>query len=821
MKRTLLITFFSFFASLIIAQEKPELVLPAGHTKQVTLATYSPDGKFVLTGSPDLTIRSWESSSGRELNTFKGLKSIPSFLRFSPSGKTLLAGCQDGSILLWDFESRALINTVKIHSDSISCVDFFAEDRFLSASKDKTAKIYDLSTGKVTTTIRESRYKILSAAYYPQGDFIITGGGGVNMIHNRDVTDEPTKLWDRQGNEISSFVFGLFNVGSEILLTGFTNDGQYAFAVGDGQGRVYDLHNKNKLKVKFNGSASFAAVSPDKKVVLIGYHSLIQLIDLETGKVIRKLKNTFTNMMSAEFSPDGNSIVIGLANRAAVIVDALSGETIKVLSTRSGGVLAVTFSPYGKYLATGGQDGTAKIWDIETGALVKILKDQRYSITALSFSPDNNLIAVGNAGNAGVVYEISSGKALYAIGAGSGAIIFSPDGKKLAAINKNDFFSTLILFEAASGKLISNFSRSILKTGSNHVSTCIMFSPDGKLIYLGGKQDFRLADNDKVKKAFGEVQVWSAETGKYLKTFQDNHDELITSMDLTKDGKTMVTSSNDKSVWFWNTGLGLKTKGYDLHGSDVSSVSFSPDQSEILTAGYDRLANLFDINSKKSMVFTGHTAELFSAKFSPTGKYFVTGSLDNTTRLWSTESGKQIASLIPIDVSEWLIITPEGYFDGSDKALQTLYYSFKSITIPLEQIRSRYYKKGLLPILLGYAPGNLPTIPPFSSSDLYPTVKLNEVVNPKNPVLNIQLSNNGGGIGNVKVIINGIVAYPDARVLSKSASGAVSAINIPLSNSKLIKWGQRNSLQVIGYNSKNTLSAPIETSNFDAPSKIR
>ena len=250
-------------------------------------------------------------------------------------------------------------------------------------------------------------------------------------------------------------------------------------------------------------------------------------------------------------------------------------------------------------------------------------------------------------------------------------------------------------------------------------------------------------------------------------------------------------------------------------------MSFSPDQSEILTAGYDRLANLFDINSKKSMVFTGHTAELFSAKFSPTGKYFVTGSLDNTTRLWSTESGKQIASLIPIDVSEWLIITPEGYFDGSDKALQTLYYSFKSITIPLEQIRSRYYKKGLLPILLGYAPGNLPTIPPFSSSDLYPTVKLNEVVNPKNPVLNIQLSNNGGGIGNVKVIINGIVAYPDARVLSKSASGAISAINIPLSNSKLIKWGQRNSLQVIGYNSKNTLSAPIETSNFDAPSKIR
>jgi WD40 repeat protein len=53
-----------------LAQNSPELVLPAGHTSGILSLDFSPDGKHIVTGSADYTVKIWETVSGRLLHTF-------------------------------------------------------------------------------------------------------------------------------------------------------------------------------------------------------------------------------------------------------------------------------------------------------------------------------------------------------------------------------------------------------------------------------------------------------------------------------------------------------------------------------------------------------------------------------------------------------------------------------------------------------------------------------------------------------------------------------------------------------------------------------
>lgn len=822
----------------ILAQsEGPELVLPSGHLSMVTSVTYSPDGRYVLTGSSDKTVRKWDAATGMELSVFKGAESTIRVVRFSPDGKRFAAGCNDGKILLWDYQSGALLQKDRVHTDTVSCIDFFSNEQYLSGSYDRTARVWDIAKRTAVTTISDPSYKIKAVACYPGGNYIMTGGGGLPISVQTAIGDTPAKLWDRNGRVVKSFAPGFFNDHDDINVVAFLPDHKSALVASDLRGRIFNLMTENdRPDIKFRAWSWFGAVSPDGKWMLSATDNSLHMTDLLTGKTIRKLKRLPYTMTAAAISPDGSSIVVGLVNRASVIVDALTGEPLTYLKGRSGNVLAVTFSPYGKYLATGTTDATTKIWDIENGSLVKVLSRQNFAVRSLAFSRDNKRIAAGTLGNTGKVYDIETGRELFEFSGGSGPVVFSPDGKKLMTINKteDEFSGSLLswasnnylyLYDAETGKLLKNFGYTgICRSGARRLNTCAVFSPGGRYIYIGGKEDFPLKDNDKVVKPFGTIQLWDAETGKYVKTLRGDHDRLITDMDISRDGKTLVTACSDKSICFWDRLMGQDLHEYDLHESAVSTVCFSPDGKYVLTSGTDGTAHLMNLEKERDAVFKGHTAQVFAARFSPDGRFIVTGSWDNTTRFWDRNTGKELARLIPIDDSDWLVITPEGYFDGSEKALQSLYYSYKSYTFPLEQLKPRYYKKGLLPLILGYSEGKLPVIAPFSVRDLYPLVKLNPDINPRNPVLYLEVANTGGGVGKITVLLNGHSLTNSALTVSKTgvnSPGGLVRVQLPLAKSPFMHWNGENTVNVKASNSANTLSSPSVFLTFNAPPQVR
>jgi hypothetical protein len=314
-KRTFLIAALAVMIACAATKQNMVPVVQLGHSAATVAIAFSPDGKFVLSGSDDRTMKLWEVSTGREIRTFRGDDSNVTAVAYSPDGRLALSGSTDGTVKLWDMITGKGRRMLKGHSAAVTAVAFSPDNRLaLTGSKDQTCRLWDLATGKELKIFRGHTHWVNAVVFAPNGRYVLSGS-----------SDSTLKLWE---------------VASGRSVHTFDNAEEWVLSI---------------------------AVSPDGRYVLAGGWQDIALWETATRRKVRSFKGHTGNITSLGVSSDGDRIVSGSDDHGIKLWNARTGEEILSFEGHLDEVHAVAFSRDDRYVLSGGADMTTRIWNAATG----------------------------------------------------------------------------------------------------------------------------------------------------------------------------------------------------------------------------------------------------------------------------------------------------------------------------------------------------------------------------------------------------------------------------------------------------------------------
>lgn len=280
---------------------------------------------------------------------------------------------------------------------------------------------------------------------------------------------------------------------------------------------------------------------------------------------------------SVKFSPDGSVLAVG-GYQAVRLFAMPSDKPIAELAGHADAVRSIAFSPDGKMLAAAGgepqREGEIKIWDLGSNRLVRTLKGHKDCIYSVAWSPDGEVIASGSYDKAVKLWDAQTGVELRELHDHIDAVFavaFSPDGKHLASASQD---RTVKIWDVATGKRLYTLS------DAADGLTALAYSPDGLKLAAAGY--------DKT------IYVWQLgpEEGHLLHSLIADEDSQL-SLTWSRDGKTIVTGSADRSIRFRDVNLELKGV-VDRQPDWVDALDMSPDGKWVAAGRYDGSLGLYD-----------------------------------------------------------------------------------------------------------------------------------------------------------------------------------------------------------------------------------
>ncbi|MBZ5563445.1 MAG: WD40 repeat domain-containing protein [Acidobacteriia bacterium] len=297
------------------AKRPPEFVLVKtleGHENTVRSIAFSPDGRYLASGSVDATVKLWEVEAAHEARTLAGHRDMVTAVAFSPDSRSLASAGIDETVRIWEVNTGREPRTLTGHTSEVYSVSFSPDGRRLaSGGLDGTVRIWEMETSLTVLTLKGRVGK--AVVFSPDGK-LLAGTCYDNTI----------RLWESDTGRETLVLKGHADAVNSLA---FSPDGRY-----------------------------LASASSDKTIMLW---------DVGTGRQTRTFTGHESAIWCVAFTPDGKYLASGSADGTLRLWEVDSGlEVARLLNGPMGTVPALAFRSDGRYFAAG-HDDQILLWKVE------------------------------------------------------------------------------------------------------------------------------------------------------------------------------------------------------------------------------------------------------------------------------------------------------------------------------------------------------------------------------------------------------------------------------------------------------------------------
>ncbi len=504
----------------------------AGHQKAINHVALSSQGRLVVSGSQDETLRLWDGFSGREQRLLEEPTGEVISVAVTADGRKVISGSQDGTIRVWDGLSGEELWKGHSHQGAINCLCLSFDEQWLaSGGRDGLIGLWDLKTGDLLHVLRYHQSWISAVAFSLDNGLLASASR---------LADTAICIWEVETGKLKQILEGHWN------------------------------------------SLTSVAFCPESRFLLSSsYDYTLRLWNLEIGQQVYQCHIGTNWVYSVAISEDGCHIATGNNDKTIKLWHREQTELIKTLYGHEDAVSTVEFNPDGRFIASGSWDGTVRLWERETGEMVRLWQGHQNWVTQVAFSPDGRMIGSISWDATVKLWEISvnrlnttMNKPLRTLKGHPDEVetlAFSPDGHLLATGGHDKI---LRLWEVSSGQELRQLK------GHHRSIKSLTFSPDGQFLLSGSR--------DK------SLRLWHVLSGQQMHIFR-GHTEGVTTVAFHPDGQLLVSGSRDKTLRLWDLMSGEVIKVIRGHTSSINNLAFTMEGSGLIVADNDGIVRFWAI----------------------------------------------------------------------------------------------------------------------------------------------------------------------------------------------------------------------------------
>jgi WD40 repeat protein len=423
-----------------------------------------------------------------------GWQNSPQTLAFSPDGSLLACSGLGATVQLWDAQSGTSLQRLE-HPAHVFSVAWSPDGRlFASSCFDGLLRLWERQEAPSETNALILQPSTSWGTSPLWGlTFSPDGRTLAGSDWNRKVT-----LWEVGSGRLLQTLPGETNRINSVV---WSPDGRtlaccsYEKAI-----RLWDVE-QHRYRAALSGHTSdvnHMAFTPDSARLLSSSDDgTLRVWDTLTGQCVCVMRGYAVSLYCLDWSPDGTHLVSGGTDGVVTIWD-VSGKTPPVeLLGHTWLVWGVGWSPDGSLVVSCGWDTVIRLWNPTSHACVQTFENPSSTLTSMAWSPNGSLLAVGTFLQGMCVWDVAQARRRW-VGEADGTAFFSaawsPDGSLLAG---GDGDGNVYLWDGSDGTQRERLS------GHHGLVNCIAWSPDGQLLASGSG-----------RMGSGEICVWNMQRGQ-------------------------------------------------------------------------------------------------------------------------------------------------------------------------------------------------------------------------------------------------------------------------------------------------------------------